>query len=149
MGDDEPVFDPPALPSPNADGALRSLDDIERALRCGQPVTERERRYFFAALDFAPCATCAAREALQSVSIKKATGESIAARRARAREWKDTLAPAAIKLWQERGRLSCRDTIRFLQKRGQCPEGLSARTVRRFLAELRRELAADGVSGQA
>lgn len=150
--DDVPLFEPPLPPSPNADGTPRCFDDIKFAFHYGHPITEAERAYFSAALDFKPaedkadCAKCADRAARQRAFAKKATPKAIAARKAKAQEWNDPTKLAAIQIWNEKGRLTCPHTIKSLRHRGQYPnvngKELGTETVRKFLAKLRKEVGA-------
>lgn len=149
--DDTPIFEPPLPSPPNADGTPRCFDDIKLAIQYNQPITETERAYFSAALDFKPaedktdCAKCADRAARQREFVKKATPKAIAARKAKAQEWSDPTKLAAIQIWNEKGRLSCPHTIKSLRHRGQYPKvngkELRTETVRKFLVKLRKEFA--------
>lgn len=149
--DDVPLFEPPLPPPPNADGTPRCFDDIKFAFHYGHPVTEAERAYFSAALDFKPaedktdCAKCADRAARQREFVKKATIKAIAARQAKAQNWQNNTKLAAIHIWNEKGRISCAHTIKSLRRREQYPKvngkELSTETVRKFLAELREDWA--------
>lgn len=131
---------PPDPPPPHADGTLRAYDDIYRALWAGSAVTEAERRYFFAVLEFSN-RTARSSDIAQCRAAGKKSG---AARREKAKErWQDAVEAMAERVLAKHPSRSSQFVLdRVKNDYPSVTEGVADATVRKFIGKLRRQLLA-------